>query len=74
MTDDKNCPFYGRQMFVPPGQWVGRSLPFVLLDSHGNQCGLQVGVQATCWMEVNGQPVDWRPCPYVTEVRIAHVT
>lgn len=63
-----NCPFYGHMMFVstvPHG-----SMPFVLMASDGNQCGLITGSHSPCHMEVNHLPIEWRECPYVQGVRI----
>lgn len=64
-----NCPFYGRHMFLEGVRGIAKS-PFLLIDQHGNQCGLIVSGYAPCWMEVNQQPVDWRECPFVKDVRI----
>lgn len=63
----KNCPFYGRAMYV---QLAHFALPFILLNTEGNQCGLILNRHAPCILEIDGQPVEWSACPIVREVRL----
>jgi hypothetical protein len=62
----RNCPFYGYAMFTK----TAGKLPFVLIASGGNQCGLRTDAHAPCHMEMNQLPVEWRDCPYVKDVRL----
>lgn len=69
MDKTTDCPFYGRALisFVIGGD---DSVPFRLLDSRGNQCALVICAHSPCKMEIDGQPVDWRTCPRVAELRV----
>jgi hypothetical protein len=64
----KNCPFYGHTMFV--STVPNYSKAFVLMPSDGNQCGLITSSHSPCHMEINQLPVEWRNCPYVSDIRI----
>lgn len=61
-----NCPFYGRSMFIN-AVWPPRIL---LIKSHGNQCALVTDAHAPCLMEINGDPIEWRECPRVKDMRM----
>lgn len=71
MSNEKNCPFYGRSLFRP--SLSDRGLPFLLLNQHehGNQCALITDHYAPCHMETYSLAVDWRECPTVREVRLS---
>lgn len=61
-----NCPFYGRAMFsntVVP-------VKILLLDTRGNQCAIVTDRHAPCWMETSRQPIDWRECPLMKDMRM----
>lgn len=59
-----SCPFYGRAYFPQ----VACDPPFILLDSHGNECGLVRMAHAPCVLEIEGKEVNWESCPRVDEV------
>lgn len=65
-----NCPFYGHALMM---RVIGGddAVPFRLLNSRGNQCGLIIHAHSPCRMEIAGQEVDWRSCPVVAEIRVA---
>ena len=63
-----NCPFYGRHMYIQGIR--GQGHPFLLVEQKGNQCGLIVNSYSPCWMEQNGEPIDWKACPLVNDVRL----
>ena len=63
-----NCPFYGRHLYPANSKIV--EPPFLLLDQRGNQCALIVTAFSPCQMEITAQPVDWRACHVVLEVRL----
>lgn len=66
-----NCPFYGRIMYVQPNAAAFiEHLPFILLESKGNQCGLVRHGFAPCAREVCGDSVDWRECIRVKDIRL----
>lgn len=60
---DRNCPFYGVS-------WTPLCRPFMLLGTGGNQCALMVDSHSPCKLEIDGQPVDWKACPRVAELRV----
>jgi hypothetical protein len=62
-----NCPFYGRHLFVPVSQIRGAN-PFLLLSSQGNQCALEKDAFAPC-LFAPPEPIDWKTCPRVRDVR-----
>jgi len=63
-----NCPFYGRHMFMSQAPAAG-SMPFILMEQNGNQCGLITDRHAACELERDGQAVEWSVCPWVRAVR-----
>lgn len=66
---EKNCPFYGRHMYVSV-QESRRGLPFLLLRQDGNQCGLITHTYSPCYLESNKQPVEWPECPVMKDARL----
>lgn len=62
-----NCPFYGRFLYRAPG---GASTPFLLWDQQGNQCAIVTESYAPCRMETSGEPVEWRECPLMQDLRM----
>jgi hypothetical protein len=62
-----NCPFYGRALYSMATLGAAR---FILMDSKGNQCGVMTDRTAPCYLEVNGQPVEWRECSILKEIRM----
>lgn len=67
---DHNCPFYGRHMYIPQVTSGGRPFPFILMSQGGNQCALVINSYAPCWMETHNQPIDWKQCPLVKDIRL----
>jgi hypothetical protein len=67
-----NCPFYGYSHFSASDP--KHTFPFILLQMDGNQCGLVTTSHAPCWMEMNRQPVEWKECPYMKELRISVIS
>ena len=73
-TAGMNCPFYGRSMYVSFSRGLSAGLPFVLMDSRGNQCGLVCDKYAPCMLERDHEPVEWRTCPLVKSARMEEST
>lgn len=67
----KNCPFYGRALFTSFAGAPDRPR-FLLIDSRGNQCALVTDAHSPCMLEIAGQPVEWRDCPRMKDVRMEH--
>jgi hypothetical protein len=63
-----NCPFYGYSMFMTTMD-PRRSMPFLLMPTNGNQCGLITTSHAPCHMEINDLPIDWESCPHIGDVQ-----
>jgi hypothetical protein len=63
-----NCPFYGRAMYQKGV--IGAAIPFLLLDTNGNQCGLIADSHSPCRMEIDGETPDWRACILVKDIRM----
>lgn len=63
----RNCPFYGRHLFARANPEIG-TVPFLLIDSHGNQCGLVTGAHSPCSMEIAHATPEWSECPRVSEI------
>jgi hypothetical protein len=61
----RNCPFYGRYLFTGAG-----AVPFLLIASSGNQCGLVTDAYAPCVLEIGHFAIEWAECPRVQAIRI----
>lgn len=55
-----NCPFYGRACITNLDPQV-----LIFIETEGNQCGAVTGSHSPCYMEVEGNPVDWTLCSLV---------
>lgn len=64
-----NCPFYGVSMFWH-GNYDSNAPLFVLMSTEGNQCALITNRFAPCWMEQNGEDIEWRQCPVARDIRV----
>lgn len=69
-----NCPFHGKHLvwfgslatelvgvLVVPSQ-------LVLLETGGNQCAIVLSARSPCYLEIEGQPVDWQACQRVKDL------
>lgn len=63
-----NCPFYGRALYQQNG--IDRPGPFLLMNTHGNQCALVRDAHSPCMLETVQHPIDWRTCGRVDELRV----
>jgi len=63
-----NCPFYGAVYFE--GQRGTPHPPFVLFPTEGNECAVVTNRHTPCYLEIEGQPVDWRNCVIVRLMRM----
>ncbi len=66
MSNQPNCPFYGRHLFNT--SLIQRGTPFTLMDSRGNQCALVTGTYSPCYLELEGREVNWQDCKRVAEL------
>jgi hypothetical protein len=63
------CWFYGYSMFVNMAR-DGPSYPFVLIPTHGNQCGIVTGSHSPCRMKIDGLEPDMEACPLLRDIRL----
>jgi hypothetical protein len=69
MSDNRNCPFYGRNLVsFGAAPAVGVPAQAILWPTYGNQCALIIGAHSPCYMEIESLPVDWRKCKRVKEI------
>ena len=65
-----NCPFYGMSLTQHTVSDGEKTLPFVMIATMGNQCGLVINAHSPCVLKIASLPVDWYKCPYVDATRL----
>jgi hypothetical protein len=70
-----NCPFHGSAAYqLPKGVPIAhRGQPrrvALLLLPEPLRCAAVVDSAERCVLEISGQPVDWRSCPLLLQIRV----
>jgi hypothetical protein len=70
-----NCPFHGSAAYqLPKGVPIAhggkpRRVAFLLLPEP-RRCAAVVDSAERCLLEISGEPVDWRTCPLLLQIRV----
>lgn len=68
-----NCPFYGCRMYASTA--AHPPVLFLLGRSEGSpisrkQCALVTDAEAPCLFQIEREPIEWRGCPRVRDIRV----